>query len=195
MSVARDDVTAVVLVGGSSTRMGGDKATLVPADGDPRTLTQRVLDALSPLCGHALLAGRAIPGLDVPAVSDRYSAAGPLAGVAAALHAMRTRLAVVAACDMPSISAALVAHMLERAAAAPESLCVLCTTDRGLEPLLAVWRPQAAAQLHAALGRGTRALREAVAALPHTVIEPREWREHDPDARSFVNWNRPGDLP
>jgi molybdopterin-guanine dinucleotide biosynthesis protein A len=196
MSVPRDRVTAVVLVGGASTRMGRDKATLVPGDGDPRMLVQRALDALSGCAGTALLAGAAIDGLDVAAVPDRNGpAAGPLAGIAAGLAAVQTDLAVVAACDMPSIAPPLVAHLLERAAADPHALCVLCASSRGLEPLLAVWRPTAAPLLDDALQRGVRALHRVVAALPHIVVEPQEWRRHDPDGASFVNWNTPADLP
>jgi molybdopterin-guanine dinucleotide biosynthesis protein A len=188
-------VTAVVLVGGRSTRMGRDKATLVPDDGDPRPLTQRVLDALAPLSSSALLAGRSVEGVDVAAVADQNSEAGPLAGIAAALHAVSTQLAVVAACDMPTIVPALVAHMLQRARESGDALCVLCATERGPEPLLSVWRPAAAAHLDRALGAGVRALREAVAALPHLVIPPAEWQRVDPSGASFVNWNTPADLP
>jgi molybdopterin-guanine dinucleotide biosynthesis protein A len=195
VTIPRDDVTAVVLVGGGSTRMGRDKATLVPADGDPRTLTLRVLDALSGVAAQRLLAGRALPGLDVPAVPDRNVDAGPLGGVAAALPHVRTRFALVAACDMPSIAPSLVAHLLQRAADSPDALCVLCATERGAEPLLSAWRPAAAPLLDAALTLGVRALHEAVMRLPHVLIAPSEWREFDPGGASFINWNSPADLP
>ena len=197
MTVPRDAVTAVVLVGGRSTRMGRDKATLVPDDGDGRTLTQRVIDALAPVAATQLLAGRAIPGLDVAAIPDRYPEAGPLGGVASALDAVGTDLAVVAACDMPNVAAALVDHLLQRCAGAPDAQAVLCRSTRGLEPLLSVWRPATAApHLHAALDGGTRALHDAIATLPRSiVVEPEEWRPFDPAGASFVNWNRPADLP
>ena len=197
MTVPRDAVTAVVLVGGRSTRMGRDKATLVPDAGDGRTLTQRVLDALAPFAATRLLSGRAVPGLDVAAVPDQYTDAGPLGGIASALDAVGTDLAVVAACDMPSIAAALVEHLLRRAADTPDAPAVLCRSIRGLEPLLSVWRPESAApHLHAALRSGTRALHDAIATLPSViVVEPDEWRPHDPTGASFHNWNRPADLP
>lgn len=188
-------ITAVVLVGGRSTRMGRDKATLVPDPRDGRSLTAMVLDALSPLCDVALLAGRAVPGLDVPAVADQYPEAGPLGGIAAGLAALPTDLAVVAACDMPSIVRALVAHLLQRAQSDATALAVLCRSDRGLEPLLSVWRSDAAPLLQAALGEGVRGVQEALARVPHLVIEPAEWRRLDPEGVSFVNWNHPADLP
>ena len=196
MTGSRDEVTAVVLVGGGSVRMGRDKATLVPDDGDPRALAQRVLDTLSTVARHSLLAGPALPGLDhVPAVPDRNTTAGPLAGVTAALAVVRTPLAVVAACDMPSIVPALVADLLHRARANPQALCVLCATEQGPEPLLSVWRPAAAELLDAALDAGVRALRDAVARLPHVLLTLAEWRVLDPAGASFANWNFPTDLP
>lgn len=190
----RDDVTAVVLVGGRSRRMGRDKALLVPDEQDGRTLTRRVLDALRPVAAHALLAGRPIEGVDVPAIADHYQGTGPLAGIAAALQVATTPLAVVAACDMPWISTPLVEHLIDRARAAPQALAVMCTTERGLEPLLSVWRSEAAPNLHSALQAGVRAIHEAVATIPHVVVQPDEWRRIDPDDRSFVNWNRPEDV-
>jgi molybdenum cofactor guanylyltransferase len=188
-------ITAVVLVGGRSTRMGRDKATLVPDASDGRTLTQMVLDALSPPAEYALLAGRALPGLNVPAVVDQYADAGPLGGIAAALEAVHTELAVVAACDMPSIAPALVAHLVQRANERPDVLCVLCAGERDPEPLPSVWRPAAAAPLREALAAGVRSLRDAVDRLPHLVVPLHEWRSLDPTGASFVNWNRPEDLP
>jgi molybdopterin-guanine dinucleotide biosynthesis protein A len=189
-------VTAVVLVGGRSRRMGQDKALLVPDAADGRTLTQLVLDALAPVCSTALLAGRALPGLDVAAVADQYSGAGPLGGVVSALAEVRTELALVAACDMPSIAPPLPALLIERAVAHPDATAVMCSTDQGLEPLLSVWRVAAAEPvLRAAVESGVRSLRDAVALLPRVlVLPPQEWRAADAGGASFRNWNQPGDI-
>jgi molybdopterin-guanine dinucleotide biosynthesis protein A len=174
--------------------MGGDKALFVV---DGRTLTERVLDSLRPFAGTSLLAGRALPGLDVPAVPDQYDDAGPLGGIASALAAVRTPLALVAACDMPSIAPPLVALLLARATARPDAAAVMCRGDRGLEPLLSVWRPQLALPtLRAALDAGEHAIHLAVARLDTAlVLAPAEWRQADPAGASFVNWNAPEDLP
>ncbi len=191
------DVTEVVLVGGRSTRMGRDKALLVPDARDGRTLTQLVLDALLQAAPRALLAGRALPGLDVPAISDQYSEAGPLGGVASALAAVDTPLALVAACDMPSIRPALLTLLLDAARADLGAAAVICRSDAGLEPLLGVWRPALALPaLRAALDAGVRSLRDAIARLPHAaVLPPEAWRHADPDGATFRNWNTPDDLP
>jgi len=192
-----DDVTAVVLVGGRSARMGRDKAMLVPDAGDGLPLAQVVLDSLCGVAGHSLLGGRSLPGVDVPAVADQYDDAGPLGGVASALSAVRTPLAVVAACDMPSIVPALLQLLLDRARGDGDAAAVMCRSDAGLEPLLGVWRPALALPvLRAALAEGVRALHVAVARLPGAVVlAAEEWRGADPRGDSFRNWNAPEDLP
>lgn len=187
-------ITAVILVGGRSRRMRGDKALLVV---DGRTLTERVLESLRPFASTSLLAGRALPGIDVPAIADQYGDAGPLGGIASALAAVRTPVALVAACDMPSIAPPLVELLLAGAAAHPDAAAVMCRGDRGLEPLLSVWRPHLALPtLQAALTSGERAIHLAVRQLASAVIlPPSQWQHADPTARSFVNWNAPEDLP
>lgn len=188
------DVTAVVLVGGRSTRMGRDKALLVMGG---RTLTEHVLAALSTVASCALLAGRSLPGLDVPAVVDQYPSAGPLGGIASALDAVRSPLALVAACDMPDIQPALLRLLLDTARADPSAAAVMCRSGSGLEPLLSAWRPALAMPvLRTALGVGVRSLREAVTRLPRAVVlAPERWRSADPEGLSFRNWNTPDDLP
>lgn len=192
-----DDVTAVLLVGGRSRRMGRDKALLVPDAEDGRTLAQLALARLSEVTPHTLLAGRSLPDLDVPAIPDQYEDAGPLGGIASALAAVATPLALVAACDMPSIQAPLLRLLLDAARADAGAAAVMCRSDAGLEPLLSVWRPPLALPpLRTALALGVRSLRDAVARLPRTlVLPPERWRPADPDAASFRNWNTPGDLP
>lgn len=192
-----DDVTAVVLVGGRSSRMGRDKALLVPDPAGGRPLVRIVLDAVSSVASSSLLAGRAIPGLDVPAITDHYFDAGPLGGITTALGEVRTELAVVAACDMPSISPSLLTLLVAHARADRDAAAVMCRTERGLEPLLSVWRPERAlAPLRAAVGYGILALGEAVARIPGVVVlPPDDWRDADPEGRSFHNWNTPDDLP
>ncbi|HXA29499.1 MAG TPA: molybdenum cofactor guanylyltransferase [Candidatus Angelobacter sp.] len=191
------DVTAVVLVGGRSSRMGIDKALIVPIGAGGRTLTELVLDALAVEADYTLLAGRALPELDVPAIPDRYFDAGPLGGITSALAEVDTPLALVAACDMPAIVPALLRLLLARARAEPQAAAVMCATGAGLEPLLSAWRPALALPgLRAAVATGVYSLRDAVGRLPLAlVLPPEEWRGADPEGASFRNWNTPEDLP
>ncbi|MDB5113123.1 MAG: hypothetical protein JWL78_193, partial [Chloroflexi bacterium] len=48
--------------------------------------------------------------------------------------------------------------------------------------------------LAAALARGERALRAALAGPQLGIVEEPAWREVDPDGRCFANWNRPEEV-
>jgi molybdopterin-guanine dinucleotide biosynthesis protein A len=113
--------------------------------------------------------------------------------VVAALESARTPLVVVIACDMPRLVPALVAGLVGEAADGLQRV-TLCRGPDGLEPLPSVWRCEAAPDLRRQLAGGVRALRDAVSAAIHRVVEPERWRRWDPAGLSFVNWNAPGDV-
>jgi molybdopterin-guanine dinucleotide biosynthesis protein A len=188
---AAGGVTLVLLTGGRSRRMGRDKATL-PVDGRPLGL--RPVEALRSLVDEVVVAGRPLPGLEARVVPDPLPDGGPLAGMVAGLLAARTPLAVVVACDMPSLVPAVVDLLLGRLRSRPELLAACCRGPRGIEPLPLAVRPTASTPLGAALARGVRALREAVGGPGLEVVGEPEWRRLDPEGSSFVNWNLPEEV-
>jgi len=182
------EVTLVLLTGGRSRRMGRDKASMVV---DGRPLGMRPVEALGALVVEVVIAGRPVPGLAGRLVADTVAGAGPLAGVVAGLRAVRTPLAVAVACDMPSLVPAVVELLLARLRGAPGLLAACCEGPRGIEPLPLALRSAAALPLEAALMRGERALRSALAGSALGVAGEPDWRPLDPEGRCFVNWNRP----
>jgi len=185
------DVSLVLLNGGRSRRMGRDKATL---EVEGRALGLRPVEALGALVAEVVVAGRPVPRLEARAVADAVPGAGPLAGVVAGLRAVRTPLAVAVACDMPTLVPAVVDMLLARLRAEPDLLAACCAGPNGIEPFPLVLRARAEAPLGAALDRGERALRDALAGLPVAIVPESGWRPLDPLARCFVNWNRPDEI-
>jgi molybdopterin-guanine dinucleotide biosynthesis protein A len=185
------DVSLILLTGGRSRRMGRDKATM---EVEGRPLGMRPVEALGPLVAEVVVAGRALPGLEARVVADALPGAGPLAGVVAGLRVVRTPLAVAVACDMPSLVPAVVAMLLDTLRAGPGLSAACCEGPRGLEPLPLALRASAEGPLRAALERGERALREAVAGPSLAVARESDWRPLDPEGRCFVNWNRPEEI-
>jgi len=104
--------SAIVLCGGRSTRMGRDKASLPFGD---EALLLRVVRLAREVASEVLLVareGQALPdGLD--AVRDPVEGLGPLAGIAAGLHAMTGERAFVCACDMPLLRPALARRLID----------------------------------------------------------------------------------
>jgi len=101
----RREIRGVVLVGGASRRMGRPKQTLVHGE---TTLSERAVDAMRSEVKQVVLAGSGpVPDIlrDLPRLPDPPAVGGPLAGVLAAMRWSPESVWVVAACDMPRISA------------------------------------------------------------------------------------------
>ncbi len=130
-----------LLIGGASSRMGQPKQ-LVSVDGV--ALVERVHSALRAPTRQvvALGAGALPPALDaLPRLADPPGVAGPLAGLLAAQRWAPRAAWLVASCDLPRLDAAALDWLL--AQRAPGRWAVLSCRDGRVEPLLAVYEPQA----------------------------------------------------
>lgn len=185
-----ESIAGIVLAGGRSSRMGRDKAQLIY---EGRTLLQRSIDFLREHFAETIVAGgdpARYPDLDVPCAPDRLSGQGALIGIHAGLCATRRPRIFVMACDAPFPQLALIERLLTMA---PEADWIVPRTDRGLEPLFAVYsqrcRP-AIESLFAANELRVRLLAKQVATV---YLEEAELRLLDPQLRSFINLNTPGE--
>ena len=102
------DITAVVLAGGMSRRLGRNKAVEL-FDGE--TLIRRAIRRMRRVAGNIMVVANdesRVAELDLPndvaAVLDEYPGKGPLAGIYTGLNASSTEWAVFCACDMPFLS-------------------------------------------------------------------------------------------
>ncbi len=155
METKAEDVTALVLAGGKSTRFGADKARYA-VGGQP--MIARVLEAAAAVAAEVRISvGQEGAPLPEPArrvrrVIDHYRDAGPLAGLHAGLHAATTPWLLVVACDLPFLTADVLRILL--ASRAPEADAVVARAPDGrLHPLCACYHartlPVAEAQLQA----------------------------------------------
>jgi molybdopterin-guanine dinucleotide biosynthesis protein A len=114
--MSRDKIIGAVLLGGQSQRMGEPKHLVQLADGN--TMLERVNNAMQPLCSQIVLLGN--PESNVPEkfrlLEDRRTAAGPLAGIEALLLCGLASRYLVAACDQPLLSTALLKRLLDTSA-------------------------------------------------------------------------------
>ncbi len=130
------NISAVIMAGGRSLRMGQDKALLKIGH---LTTVEFQLQRLSPLFKEIILSTNA-PGrftaLGIPAVPDLIPGRGPLGGIYTALTRVGNPYMFAIACDMPLINPELIQYMKERCegydVTVPE-------TERGLEPLHAIY--------------------------------------------------------
>jgi molybdopterin-guanine dinucleotide biosynthesis protein A len=171
--------------------MGADKATIEVGG---VTLLERAVTRLREVCDPVLVA----PGdVTLPAsgayvsVVDATPGAGPLAGLVAALRAAPHRLLAVAAVDLPWLDPALFRLLAGRIGAHDVALC---ETDRGVEPLHAVYARSALATAEATLCGPDRSLRGLIDGLRSVRVMPAEWRAAGISERFSRNVNTPADL-
>lgn len=92
-----------ILTGGSSTRMGEPKATLVLPDG--RTMLETVRDNLAPLATTVFILGGSFVLKGCESINDSRPGDGPLAGIEALLQVTKSAHVLVVPCDMPFFDA------------------------------------------------------------------------------------------
>lgn len=114
MTIARDDVTGIVLAGGMGRRMGGVDKGLVPLAGRP--LVAHVLERLAPQVGAIVVNANQnrdrYAAFGHPVVADEVGGfAGPLAGLHAGMTAAKTPYVVTVPCDSPFLPVDLVARL------------------------------------------------------------------------------------
>lgn len=169
--------------------MGGADKGLIDYRGRP--LVAWSLAALAPQVGELVISANRNP--------ERYAAfghrvlpdplpdySGPLAGVLAAMDAVRASWLLVAPCDTPHLPADLGARLLDAARDAGAPLAV-AVDDQRIHHGCFVVRTDQRDDLAAFLARGERAVRHWQARLACVRVCF--------DAAGFVNINQPGDLP
>ena len=184
-------VTALILAGGKATRMGGVPKHELVIDG--ASIFERQVRVLAPRVQEIVVATAGdIAGYRC--VRDVVPDAGPLAGIAAGLEAMRTPWLLVVAGDMPYLSGAVVDLML---GAASELDQAVAFRIGGLpEPLVCMLSARAApaVQRRLAAGRNKVAGLFTEEQLAVRWIEEPAVRAVDPKLQAFVNVNEPADL-
>ncbi len=185
-------VAGYVLTGGASTRMGRDKALLELAGA---AMALRAARLLEPLVDSVTLIGppEIYAALGLPVIPDIHPGAGPLGGIATAILSSRADWNLVLACDLPYLTVEWLRFLLARARGSAEDI-ILPESDGGPEPLCALYRSRAGAQISAALARGVRKVTDGLTGLAIDRIPPAESKPFDSAGRLFKNMNSPGDY-
>jgi molybdopterin-guanine dinucleotide biosynthesis protein A len=176
--VASQDLTGVLLVGGSSSRFGSPKA-LALFGGE--TLGERAYRVLTDAFERVMAVGKegdALP-LPFPVFDDGSDERAAIVGVAAALRLAGTELCAVLPTDMPFVSADLMRSLV---AGVEDADAAVVPTG----PLPGAYRRTALPVLERRIAAGELALRDALAELDVQVVEA--------DIALLRNVNEPADL-
>jgi molybdopterin-guanine dinucleotide biosynthesis protein A len=187
----RTDLTAVLLAGGESRRMGTDKATIV-CYGKP--LWQVQLETLRRLRPPEIfLSARTDPSwrpADVQFIEDVPPSRGPLSGIAASLVKIRTAHLLALAIDMPFMTENYLRSICD---AIEPSRGVIAKMDNRAEPLAAVYPREAEIDFRTALAGSDFSLQNIVRHLV-TSGKLREISVTKQERRLFRNVNNVADV-
>jgi len=189
--IAASGPAGVVLAGGKSSRMGRDKASLRWDDSD---LLHTVLDRLAAVCPELIVVSnvpRALKRRGVLVVSDSYPGCGPLAGIHAGLLAMGAEYGFFAACDMPFLSSAAIARIVDAAAGWDAAVPYI---DGYYHPLHAVYHKRCLPHIEQILAAGDYRVLSFYPQVRLRRISVDELRPADPDLRTLCNINTPEEL-
>ena len=173
-----------VLAGGRSTRMGRDKALLRLGG---TTLVERIARQVLQAAGSVTLLGppERYAGLGFPVVADLLEDRGPLGGLYTALQRREADWNLLVACDLPHVTAPLLTELLDAAERSGKAALVP-STERGLEPLCAVYHRRLLPEVTRALEHNVLKMHDFVSSIGAAV-----WPA--PDRSVFDNVNTPSD--
>ena len=185
-------LSAFILAGGRSTRMGTDKAFVLL---DGRMLLARALDLARSLTSDVRVVGDpARFAAFASVVQDIFPGCGPLAGIHAALRSSQTDLNLIFAVDMPFLTPALLQYMLGRAKDSGSALVTVPGTAQGWQPLCAVYRREFASIAETALRAGHYKIDALFTEAGVQVIDEPELQSAGFSLDLFSNLNTPDDL-
>ncbi len=195
-----EGLSAAVLAGGASSRMGRNKALLTVTErGREETIIARTCRLLSRRFAEVQIIGGAFAPLPPGAtrlVPDRLPGKGPLGGLYTALCTTRADGVFLAACDMPFISVGVIDALLEyrEVAAAEGKDAVVARIGGRWQPLLALYFRSSLPSLEALLSEGKLRFSDFLDRITlHSVAEAALCPSRI-DLRAFFNLNTPHDL-
>jgi molybdopterin-guanine dinucleotide biosynthesis protein A len=181
-------VAGLLLTGGSSRRLGRDKADLVVAG---ERLADHAARVLAAVCDPALEAGPGRSPLD--AIDDPEPRAGPLAALVTGTTALRERgydgAVLLLGVDLPFVDVPLLRLIADH----PAIETVAPIADGMRQSVCARYAPPALDTAADLVARGERALHALLSIVPVVEISEREWQAVT-SADALADLDTPEDL-
>ncbi len=184
----QSNITAFVLAGGKSSRMGQDKGLL---HFEGKHLIEHVIDKLKPVVGSIIIISNQTGynhfGLEV--IEDEIKNVGPAGGIYTALKYSKTDLNFITACDMPYINTEAIKFMIDQT----EDFDICIPSNQGqIEPLFGIYSKECLPIWEQSVLKGDYKLQNLMK--PFKVKEINIDSNPLFDARIFTNLNSELDL-
>ncbi|RIJ49359.1 molybdenum cofactor guanylyltransferase [Maribellus luteus] len=181
-------ITAIILTGGKSSRMGADKALL---ELDGKTLLSRAVDLCSKLCDEILISSDAEKHRvgSHRLVADEVKDCGPMGGIYSCLKESGNEWNFVLSVDAPFVAADFIEFLKQETS---DFDAVVPLHDGKKEPLIAFYRKSILPQIEAKIGEGNYKLHFLLQEINTHFVESDKWVKKYPEL--FRNLNYPEDL-
>tara|TARA_Y100000031_G_C8093839_1_gene325457 strand:+ start:160 stop:753 length:594 start_codon:yes stop_codon:yes gene_type:complete len=182
------NVSGIILSGGKSTRMGQDKAFLLP-EGKP--LVEIAIDVLSELFEQVLVItnnpekyGKYRQKLIIK--EDLIPDKGPLGGIYTGLLSSQNVYNFIIACDMPFLNRELLAYIVNQA----EGFDAVIPEYKGrLNPLFALYSKDCIPEFKKQISQDNLKIRNFIGDMNAKILPSTEVEKLDPQGLSFTNFN------
>jgi molybdopterin-guanine dinucleotide biosynthesis protein A len=181
--MTNDQLTAIVLAGGKSTRMGRDKA-LIPIEDVP--MLQRICEIAETCAEQVYIVtpwperyqhllppkSQFIQELPLPDETGNESKThGPLVGFAQGLKQVTTDWVLLLACDLPKLRVEVLQEWISRLQQVPEeAIAALVYRNNRWEPLCGFYRRRCLPELNKYIEQGGRSFQEWLKQYPVQVL-------------------------
>lgn len=188
--------SGIILAGGASTRMSGDKAFMEIAG---RRVIDIQLEVLKGLFQEILIVTNTerlerafgYEGEGVRVVAEPVSGMGPLGGILSGLLLSASEVNFVLACDMPFIKREAVAFVVERLAGYQAAVP---RTPKGMEPLHSAYHRSCIPVIERQIERGNLKVTGFFHQVNVIEIPWKELKRFDETGRLLMNINSPDDM-
>lgn len=185
-----DQIEAFILAGGTSSRMGKDKAELLL---EHQSFIQRIADTLFAVINSVTVVGRSSTDPRLKTALDVYPSWGALGGLHAALQSCTSSWAFVIACDLPFVTSELVSCLADERSQYEAVVCI--QPDGRPQPLCALYSVQPCLSVAAKLiDEGKRRPLDLLERVNTRWVPFSELTELPRSEKFFVNINTPEDY-
>ena len=181
-------LTAVILAGGKSSRIGPDKDKAILKLSGKR-LIDIVVSKLKNIVGdNIIIVG---PPEKYPSykqvVPDLFNQRGLLVGMYSGLRASASRYNLIVGCDMPFLKVELLQYMRDKISS--NDIIIPRYAKNYIEPLCAIYSKDCLSVMERNIEAGILSIRRVFPYLKVKYIEEKEIRRVDPKLNSFFNIN------
>ena len=169
-------ITAIILAGGKSQRMGKDKGLL---NLNGKTFIKHICDALQPIVGSNILivsGSKEYDALGFTRVEDIIENKGPVGGLYTALAASKTKVNLVLSVDVPLVSKELLEWILKN----HDETYMVTQTKSGdkTSPLIGVYDRSMRIVFGEHMAGNQLKLRQVIEDVKHQTLEvPEKWND------------------